>query len=390
MSALGIVCEYNPFHNGHACQIAAARELLGTDAPVICVMSGNFVQRGECAVMPKHARAMMAICGGANLVLELPTVYAVSSAEKFALAAVTILNASGVVDTLVFGSEAGTIEPLSNIADALIDNDTILKVKSKLKAGVSYAAARENALREIIGDNANLLREPNNILAVEYLKALKRLNSEITPLTIKRSGSGHDGESSALAIRGMLRRGEEVSRYIPAQCMAVLRDEIAAGRAPLTMEPLENAILYRLRTMTEDEYAALPDVTEGLWLRLMRAGKNENTVAGVIEYTKTKRYAYSRIRRMVLAALLGITGSDTDTLPLYIRVLAFDNTGRQLLREMRGKALLPVIVKPASARKMPFPVISAFEKEARFTDIFSILYGGRGEEWETSPLFING
>ncbi|MBR7150147.1 MAG: nucleotidyltransferase family protein, partial [Oscillospiraceae bacterium] len=219
MAVVGIISEYNPFHLGHAWQIAELRRRLGADTAVVCAMSGNFVQRGECAIMEKHARAEAALHGGADLVLELPLPWAISSAESFAAGGVGVLAAAGVVDTLAFGSECGNGERLMRLAERLLSEEFSAALKARLGAGTSYASARAAAMRDLVGDEAALLERPNDILGVEYCKAIQAGKVPMSVLALERRGADHDGGAkdgfaSASFIREKLRAGEDASDYL--------------------------------------------------------------------------------------------------------------------------------------------------------------------------------
>ncbi len=395
MKTVGIVAEYNPFHKGHQLHIAKTREIVGEDAAIVCVMSGNFIQRGEPAIFAKHTRAEAALYGGADLVLELPLPYVLSSAEKFALGAMAILNSLGCVDYVSFGSESGNTEELKETAQLLLREDFGEVLREELRGGVSFAEARQRAVERLAGKSMDMLAKPNNILAVEYIKALATLGSEIEPLAISRRGAGHDeaqereGICSASAIRAKIRAGEDASAYMPREANALFEIEQSAGFGPVTMSALEQSVLTRLRMMTEEEFAALPDMSEGLHLRLMRAAKTSGSIDEIYEAVKTKRYALSRIRRAVVCAWLGITAADSEELPPYVRVLAANEKGCRLLKTVKKNAV--VITKPAAARKLDERGRRCFELEAAATDLYVL--GGQepenrrgGTEWEVSPV----
>lgn len=395
MPYAGIICEYNPFHLGHGEHIRKTRELLGGGTGVICVMSGNFVQRGEPAIMEKHPRARAALFGGADLVLEIPAIWSTASAERFSEAGVHILASLGVPVTLSFGSECGDAEAIRRIAQGILSPEAQALTAQSLKDGVSYAAARQTAARELFGEEAELLKEPNNILGVEYLKAIiKHGYSHITPMTFKRIGTSHDGAAAeglapASLIRELLWGGGDVSEYMPKSALDIYNRQVRLGRAPVRMEKAEEAVLYRLRTMTDEEFSRLPDAAEGLDNRLALAGRTARSYAEVLENTKTKRYAMSRIRRMVLCAVLGITADMQRGLPPYIRVLGFNNRGREILHEVKKTASLPIITKPASARRLEAEARDVFELEARATDIYSLMcpkVSAGGGEWTANPV----
>jgi predicted nucleotidyltransferase len=391
----GIICEYNPIHNGHVRHIAETRAMLGEGSAVVCAMSGNFVQRGDLAVFHKHARALSAVASGADLVIELPLPYVLSSAEGFASGGVKLLDALGVVTHLSFGSETGETQSLAELADCLLCEGMPGIIKHELKSGISYARARQHAVASLLGAKAEMLNTPNNILGVEYIKALKESQSSITPLTVRRFGAAHDsdGAESASKLRKLLKAGKETWHLMPESAAAILMEEITAGRGPVFMDAVETAVLSRLRMLPEEAYTSLADASEGLGLRLMRYAKTMPTVQSILESTKTKRYAMSRLRRMLLCAALGIEAEDSMSPPPYIRVLAMNQTGMRLLREIKEKSPLPVITKPALADTLDGAARSLFLKEAAATDFYVLAYPAPenrlgGQEWTTSPRII--
>lgn len=397
MKLAGIICEYNPFHLGHMTHIEHTRALAGGDVGIVCAMSGNFVQRGEPAILPKHARAEAAVLCGADLVIEIPTVWAAASAERFAMGGVAVLAALGLPMALSFGSECGDLDALTRAAVAVDADEVQAAAKVLMREGISYAAARERAVGSILGKEAALLREPNNILGIEYIKAINRLGaSHLTPMTFRRTLTAHDGEENgglapASLLRERLRAHEDVTACLPAASADILKRELEAGRAPADIRLIEPAILCRLRTMTAEDYARLPDASEGLDTRLMNAGRAARSYAEVLEKAKTKRYAMSRLRRMVLAAALGITADRQKAAPSYIRVLAMNARGREILRDAAEAASLPILTKPAAARLLGADVRRDFEREAMFTDIYSLCFPSAsaregGLEWKISPI----
>ena len=316
MRTAGIISEYNPFHRGHAWQIGELRRRLGAETAVVCAMSGSFVQRGDFAVMRTHARAEAAVRGGADLVLELPLPWAIASAEGFAAGGVGVLAATGAVDTLVFGSECGDTETLKAVAAALESESFAAYLRQGLQEGVSFAAAREAAARELLGDRAAVLAQPNDILGVEYCKAIARQAAALMPLALPRRGVGHDGGAaegfaSASRIRELLINGACADEFLTPESAAICARECAAGRAPVTMANAERAILARLRAMREDDFAPFDGGGEGLYHRFYDAVQRETTIDSILAAAKSKRYAYARLRRLLLAAYLGVTPEDT-------------------------------------------------------------------------------
>ena len=393
MAVAGIIVEYNPLHYGHVYLLEEARRLLGHDTPVVCVMSGNFVQRGDFALADKGARARAAIRSGADLVLELPLPWALSSAEGFAAGAVELLKATGVVTHLVFGSESGDSAPLVHLAEALCSQDFHSALRRELTRGDSFAAARQRALASLLSPgDAALLERPNDILGVEYCKALR--GSEIRPIAVPRRGQAHDAEIpggfSASAIRELIRRGETGSALaLMAPAMAdAYRAEEQKGRAPALTENCERALLARLRFMEEADFAALDGGREGLYHRLFRASRRAASVAELLEDAKTTRYPMARLRRMVLQAYLGLPPQPPEK-PLSLRLLAANGQGRTLLAAMRKTAALPVLTKPAGVGRISAEASRLFELEARAGRLYTLACPNPAaalDEWRRGPV----
>ncbi len=331
MAVTGVICEYNPFHAGHGKQLAQIRQLRGADSDIICLMSGNFVQRGHPAMLDKSLRAQAAINCGADLVLELPVQYCLSSAEGFAAGGVGILGK--LCDTLCFGAESGTRQSLMETAQALLSPRFCPALRSFLEEGLSFPAARVRAL-ETMGCDTSLLRSPNDILAVEYCKAILAQGLAMDILPIRREGSYHDlapdrENPSATALRSLLCSGADISAYIPEGAVC----QTSGMRHTLTQG--ERAILYRLRTMTDAEFEALPYGSEGLWRKLMHASRQADTLEDILTAVKSKRYTRTRLDRMVLCAFLGLSEKDLAAPAPYLRVLALNDRGRKLLKAAR-------------------------------------------------------
>ena len=393
MRVIGVICEYNPIHPGHVAHIEKTRTALGSDCKVLCVMSGNYVQRGDFAVFEKHARAEAAVVCGADLVVEMPTPYTLLSAEGFASAGVFILEKTGICDFISFGSESGDIAAIREAAKAIVSLKATEQLKAKLKEGMSYARAQQEAANVILGENADIMRSPNNLLGVEYMKALTEMDSKITPITIRRIGGAHDGTSgySASALRRKLIFGEKIWADVPSAAARVYMNEIAEGRGPISMALYEQAMMSRLRAA--GDFSHLPGISEGIDRRMLRYVKSEPTILKMMECIKTKRYAMSRIRRMIMCACLGITALDTCGPPSYIRVLAMNSAGKELLREMRVKAELPIITKPASVKKIKGSAAAMFQKESYATDFYALAYQNEncrqgGQEWLMGPRVV--
>ncbi len=416
MPTAGIVAEYNPFHTGHGYQIAQTRQALGQEAAVVAVMSGNWVQQADCAIADKWTRARLALMGGVDLVLELPTVWAMSSAESFARGAVSLLSDTGVVNVLSFGSECGQTEPLEEVAACLDSAEYRSGLSRLLGGGVSFASARQGAAEEILGSKAEILSKPNNNLGVEYIRALNAIGSNIRPMTVLRRGAAHnsvgvgacrDGEAALVsnpAAMGM-------SKFVSA---TQIRLDLSEGRWDLA-EPylvpggrqllegrmvglpklgrVERAILARLRTMTAADWAELPDSgeAEGLPRRLEQAGRQCASVEEFFQLAKTKRYAHARLRRLALWAFLGLRRTDVPKRPPYLRVLGFNVRGREVLRQMGDRASVPILTKPAHARELDRAGRELFELEARCTDLYRLCFESvsvPGQEWTTGPVIL--
>ena len=398
MKTIGIISEYNPFHRGHKWQIDALRRRFGAETRIVCAMSGDFVQRGDFAVERMHARAEAAVRGGADLVFELPLPWAVSSAEGFARGGTAVLEATGAVDTLAFGSECGDTAKLLRAAETLLREDFPEKLRERLAVGTSFASAREAAARELIGDDAAVLGAPNDILGVEYCKALLQSGSAIMPLAMERRAVGHDGGAkegfaSASFIREKLTHGEDASAYLTAESAAVYARECAAGRAPVTMENAERAILSRLRMLEEADFARYDGGNEGLYRRFYESARTAASIDALLGAVKTKRYAYARLRRMLLAAYLGVTKEDMPPRMPYLRVLAFNERGRAVLKQMKKTASAPVLIKSADVRALDEGAQRLFELSARAEDQYVLAYpdlaaSQGGSAWTSGPVIV--
>lgn len=334
---VGIICEYNPLHLGHQKQIDRIRAAFGSDVQIVCAMSGNFVQRGAPAIIDKTCRAKAAIVSGADLVLELPVTTALSSAEGFAAGGVAIL--SKFCDYLCFGSETPDPEKLMGTARALLCADFPPLLRRELDTGKSFPAARQAALEQM-GLEGEILSRPNDILAVEYCKAILSQGSTMKPFPIHREGSYHaevaDLENpSATAVRNLMLIAHNWKSCVPKPVRPILEG------APLhSMAAGERAILAKLRTMTDAEFEALPYGSEGLWRKFMHACREEATLEAIIAATKSKRYTRTRIDRMILCAFLGLTAETMAQEVPYTRILAFSEAGRQILSRYKKECPL--------------------------------------------------
>ena len=380
MKAIGIVAEYNPFHSGHQYQIRKIREMCGADMPIVAVMSGDFVQRGEAAAYDKFTRAAAAVGCGVSLVIELPLPWSLSSAEGFARGGVGLLGATGVVDKLSFGSESGDLAALEKTAAALDTPEFTDALKASLTGGTPFAAARAKAAQALLGNAAAVLDTPNDLLAVEYLRAAAKLGYTFKYIPIRREGSVHDGAGSASELRARLREGESLSGRIPDEAWDVFRRADEAGRGYVSPESLRTALLSRLREKTPEDFAAVPDAAEGLHFRLYEAARRGASAGEIADLAKSKRYAHARLRRMVMCAVLGICAGDAGGVPPYLRVLAFDAQGAALLREMKMCASLPVIVKSARVRDENEAVRRVFDLGSRAHDLYVLGWKNRAAQ----------
>ncbi|MCL1828583.1 MAG: nucleotidyltransferase family protein [Oscillospiraceae bacterium] len=399
MPVLGIVCEYNPFHEGHSRMIRAVKTKAGEPCGVICVMGGNFMQRGEPAVFSKHARAEAAVLCGADVVFELPLPWAVSSAEGFARGAVGLLGSLGTVTHIGFGSESGEVGPLAEAAEALAEPSTDAKIKYWLDEGLPFAPARQKALREVAGDLALIVEKPNNILAVEYIKALNSQKLPISPLTVGRFGAEHDEPGggricSAAYLRSLIFKKSDISGYVPKAAAEIYDREIREGRGPVGFYEIEAAVISRLRTRSAREFNDLPDASGGLGLRMHKAAVSGPTIEAILSEAKTKRYTAARIRRVMICAALGIKPEMSAGTPPYARLLACSGPGRELLRAIKEKSVIPIITKPAKAGKTAGSISKLFYLEAAATDLYVLGFPAREQrrgasEWRASPVIVS-
>lgn len=368
MKNVGIICEYNPFHNGHARQLRAVREQGGV---CVCLMSGNYVQRGEPAIFDKWTRAKAAALCGADLVLELPVTYALRSAEGFAAGGVEILDRMGCIDGLCFGSETDDINIIMSTAKALDTPEFSQKLKKELKAGVSFPTARQLAL-EAMGEDGSVLETPNAILAVEYCKALLRRNSAIQPLLIHREGDYHGGTDPDAPSASFLRTQTDWHGYVPEDALAcfagVPRHSVAAG---------QRAWLARLRSMEGAEFERLPFGSEGLWRKVLSACRTEPTLEAIVQAAKSKRYTRTRLMRLLLCAYLGITEEMLMQPAPYVRVLAVNGRGQRVLRQAKQGGELPLL---HTGQRAPDCAYAALERRA--ADLFPLFC-------ETEEFYVN-
>ena len=345
---LGIIAEYNPFHNGHLLHLTKSKEETGAEYS-ICIMSGNFVQRGNTSIVNKWVKTEMALKSGIDLVLELPTVYSISSAENFAEGAIKLLNSLKIVDTVSFGSENSDINILNRISGILYEEPKqyVAFLNEELKKGLSFPKARENAILLYLNDKKyfNILNQPNNTLAIEYLKALKKYKSHIMPIAIKREKAFYnsncivDEYASATAIRNMIVNNQfnDIRKVMPRLAYDLLMQEIENNQYVIDISKFEKEILYSIRRLSTADLKKFPEVNEGLENAIKNAANSCNTLAELINIIKSKRYTQTRIQRILLYILLNITKKDMyisrKTVP-YARILGYSPKGKELISEI--------------------------------------------------------
>ena len=377
--AVAVISEFNPFHNGHKYLVQTAKKI--TNEPVIAIMSGSFTQRGEVAVTDKFSRARVALENGVDLVLELPAVYSVANAQRFAFCGVETAKSFDCVNYLAFGCESGNAESLKKALCAIKDPVVNEITASKMSSGDYYPRALQSAVREVFGEEtAEILSSPNNILAVEYLKNLA--DTDIKPLAVRRTGTDHDSEkacsefASASLVRSIFRRGESAGKYVPSVPQKITFPE-----------NLDRIMLYKLRMMSADDFRLLPDVNEGLENRIINAVRNYNSSEEIISAVKTKRYTHARLRRIMTCALLDITENLQCTPIEYVRVLGFTKTGSTLLKDCR----LEVVTSVAKALKNDSEISALLKKDVLATDISALAYnniGGCGNDYTQQIIKI--
>lgn len=386
-----VIAEYNPFHNGHRYQLETIKK---THKYVIAVMSGSFVQRGDVAILDKWLRAEAAVRGGADLVAELPAAFALNNAERFAFGAVSLINALNVCDTLFFGSETNDLNALVHAAEILSEEpaEARKKLKNLLDSGAAYPVAREKAFSGFI--KKGLMRTPNNILGIEYIKALRSLGSNIQPAAIKRIGSAHnsakpiDGYASASYIRNSLGGGTVLSEFTDKFIYSALINPMTAK---YKIDRLDTAITAFLRTSPPEYISRFNEVGEGLENRLIHCARQHSSFSEICTAAGTKRYTMSRIRRAVLSAFLGITPQTGRLTPRYLRILASGERGFEIINRIKNSSDITIITKAADYKKDD----PLFITDVRATDIAALcasLPSARtaGQDFTTAPVIVHG
>lgn len=410
MKVLGIITEYNPFHQGHLYHLSESRKETQSQA-VICVMSGSFLQRGEPALINKWARTQMALEMGVDLLFEIPAAYATRSAEAFAFGAVRLLVATGLVDCLSFGSELGDITPLQSLAEFLVQEPPAYKkaLAQSLAEGYSFPQARNQALVKFFPGEEHLpamVQNPNNILGLEYMKALYRLKSPIEVFTIKRRGSHYHDKTfqgtfaSATAIRQHLQEKkplEGLKEVLPIPCFEILKKELEKGEGPIFLEDLTPYLFFLLRRTSLPDQRELLGVGEGLENRFQKALLQSTTLEELLSTVKTRRYPWTRLQRILIHQFLQYRSQEAAAFdrgggPRYLRILGFTQQGQELLKKMKKSAWLPTISRVAPFYQQSFgPTQKMLELEFLATDLYGLLYkkparGLPGEDFRRGPI----
>ena len=357
MLTIAVICEYNPFHNGHKFQLDSIREEFGDDCCIIALMSGNFTQRGDIAIADKGLRAKCAVDSGANLVLEIPFPFSMSSAELFALAGVRLANSLNTVDYLSFGSESGDLSLLEKCAETMLSEEyknTIKSIEEKYKStGMGYASLCEMALESVICEKIDIFT-PNNILAIEYLKALKITKSKIKPHTIKRLGARYNDSKiglatyqSATAIRESVKNSDITAlEYVPDNAKKDILAALKNGEFPCDSEKLATAIIsnFRINPVPDKK---IHDAEGGLYNRLAKISGKTNALSQLVRLTETKKYTNARIRRAIFYSYFGVTSSVIREKMAFSQLLAMDVIGRQGLKEIKKRCSITILTKPS-------------------------------------------
>ena len=379
MKVSGLICEYNPFHNGHLYHISETRKNGATH--IVSVMSGSFVQRGDVAVMDKLSRARRAVKSGVDLVIELPVQFCLSSAENFAAGAVWLLNCLGAVDELSFGSECGDIEMLTHALERVdeIAETRKSEINDIMEKGYTYPRALTSVLNGVYPTAAAIVSEPNNTLAIEYLRALRSFRSQMVPFTIRREGASHDsgaaegGYASASYIREKILGGADISELaeIMPELWAKAVGEAAEKGGIARLERLERVMLYKLRMASPEEISQISDIAQGLENRIYGA-RMAGSLDELLCSVKTKRYTMARIKRILLSLLIGITREDLTHMPPFGRILAFNDRGREILAAAKGKAVIPYGSSLAKLSQTNRVTRRFAELEGKASDIYGL------------------
>ena len=378
MHIAAVISEFDPFHNGHKYLLDSLREHGVTH--IVSIMSGNFTQRGMPAIVNKYSRTLQALSSGVDLVIEIPVSQCVAPAEKYAFAGVFLANSLGCVNTLGFATESGNIEELKNICDITLTSEFKENLKKHLKNGLTLAKSFSLSCKSIKDDTLHyILDSPNNILAIEYIKAIKKLNSNIIPYTIKRVQVNHNSQApgqniaSASYIRTLIREKKPFNSYVPDEVCTLLSKELENLKCPSDIHLIERAILAKLRTMSPQDLSNISDVTEGLENRIYSAIKSSISLNDLYDKIKSKRYTLSRIKRIVLCSFLGITKDFSNQQIPYIRVLGTNKKGLEILKIIKNTAGLPIVTKFSEIKELNNSAKKAFELECAASDLYSLM-----------------
>ena len=387
MTVTGIVAEFNPFHNGHKYLIDTAKK--NSDG-VVCVLSGDFVQRGEPAFFDKKVRTNAALLNGADLVIELPSMWAMSGAEKFAYSAVKLLYDTNTVNRLAFGINCENEEILKNIAGFILSDGFNEKIKEELKTAPNYAAARENVINKEFSLKNGLLKDGNNILGIEYIKAIKKLNFPAALCTVKRNGALHDSKStvnnfaSSTYIRNAIRSNDidSIKEFIPSNILDLYKNSVVSD-----INNISDGIIFKLRQ--KDNFNDLPDLREGLENRLKKQISTAKSVEELFISLQTKRYTNAAIRRLVINAALDITANDTQKDVPYIRVLGFNKKGEEIIKKIAKNSSLPLIINSKQIASLSGFAKETFLKQSKINDIYQLCQNNpteSGKELTYQPI----
>ncbi|MCR4430129.1 MAG: nucleotidyltransferase [Tepidanaerobacteraceae bacterium] len=398
MKIVGIIAEYNPLHNGHLYHINQIKSRLNPDG-IICAMSGNFVQRGEPACFDKWARAEMALHAGADLIMEIPTCFAASTAEIFAESAVRLLQNTGIINILSFGVEQFYEKEFFLLGKLLSREPLFFKelIKKHLKGGVSFPTARQKAIEEFLGANrnsqfydagtvSNILKMPNSILALEYIKAAVKINADFSFFPVIRKGGGYNDQnlmenySSATAIRKALKDNQPeswniLSKNLPDFCLKIIQKEIESGHGPVFFEDFDAILLYMLRRLAARDFANFFDINEGLENRLKKAARSSGNIEQLVLQAKTRRYTQTRIKRGLIHILLGIRKDIVSTrTPLYFRILGFNSKGSKMLKQIKARSSLPIVTRASDYKDLDNDARQMFEIDLLSSDIYALAF----------------
>ncbi len=367
-----VIAEFNPFHNGHAYLLSKAKE---KSEAVICVMSGNFVQRGDLSIFTKQKRTEFALKNGADLVINLPVGWSMSSAENFAFGGISLLKNTKITDSIYFGCECGDVTALTETAEIISGEEFNNLVKGYMKNGVTYACARQQAVENYSKELGIILSKPNNTLAIEYISAAKKLSFSPTFNAVNRVGVEHNSSKgnnefmSGTGLRELIKSGcfEEIKKYIPEN---IYNDIVNCNFSDINR--LDNALLFKIRSMTKEQLLYIPDVSEGLENRIVDAAKECEGFSELADSIKTKRYTLARIRRILMCAAFDITNEYLKKEPPYIHILGCTSRGEELVKEIAKRTDLPLVISAKDALSLEGFAKKTFELEEHTSNLYSM------------------